>query len=97
MSAHRRAGPLGGFSMAERENKNRRPAASQSRNTDRSRMVAITSRPEQSCGRSSKKSAGDEGCTRLAKILVPMLREAMDYEASQADSQTKGVSNDPET
>jgi hypothetical protein len=33
----------------------------------------------------------------LAKILVPMLREAMDYEAAQADSETKGVSNDPET
>jgi len=78
-----RASP--GFSMAERENKNRRPAASQSRNAARSRIVAITSHPEQSYGRPSKTGAEEQGCTRLAKIVVPMLREAMDYEAGQVE------------
>lgn len=97
MSARCWAGPLGGFSMAERENKNRRPAASQSRNTARSRIVAITSHPEQSYGRPPKTGAEEQGCTRLGKILVPMLREAIAHEAGQANSGTKGVSNDPET
>ena len=83
--------------MARREKKNRRPAASQSRNTVRSQMLAIMSEPEQSCERPPKRGAEEEEYTRLAKILVPMLREAMDYEAAQADSETKGASNDPET
>jgi hypothetical protein len=63
----------------------------------RSRMVAITSEPEQSCERPPEKGAGEDGYTRLAKIVVLMLREAIDYEASQRASQTKGVTNDPET
>ena len=66
------------------------------RNNERSPMLAITPHPEQSSGRPSEGTT-EEGYTRLAKILVPMLREAMDYEAAQADSETKGASNDPET
>jgi len=61
-----------------------------------SQRVAITPHPEQSSGRPSEGTT-EEGYTRLAKILVPMLREAMDDEAAQADSETKGASNDPET
>jgi len=83
--------------MAERRSMKGRPTAWRSRDNDRSRMVAITSEPEQSCERPSEKGAEGDGYTRLAKILVPMLREAIDYEASQADRQTKGVTNDPET
>lgn len=71
--------------------------SSSSRNNERSPMLAITPQLERSCGRPSKTSAEEQGYNRLAKILVPMLREAMDYEAGQADSETKGVSNDPET
>ena len=74
-----------------------RPTVSRRRSNGRSRMVAITSEPEQSCGRPSEKGAEGDGYTRLAKILVPMLREAIDYEANQGVSQTKGVTNDPET
>jgi len=83
--------------MAKRENRIGRPAASRSRDADRSQMLAIMSEPEQSCERPPKRGAEEEEYTRLAKILVPMLREAMDYEAAQADSETKGASNDPET
>jgi hypothetical protein len=96
-SADRQAWPTGGFSMAEPTSIRGRPAAPRSRNNDRSRMVAITPEPEQSCGRPSEKGAGEDGCTRLANILVSMLRAAIDYEANQGAASPKGVTHDPET
>jgi hypothetical protein len=71
-------------------------AVERAHDTDRSQMLAITATPERSCGRPSKASA-EEGYARLAKIITPMLREAMGYEAVQADSENKGVIDDPET
>jgi hypothetical protein len=54
---------------------------------------------EHSCGRGSKKGGGStNGRERLAEVVLPMLREALDHEAAiNGLEPAEGVTHDAET